>query len=299
MKNPLDLLLTFEPDRWREVAGGATLLIHLLDGYVDAGGVGSGLAEHLLDTCHPELLVAFDHDLLHDYRSRRPQLTFDTNQWVALTDYELALFRCTDADGRPFLLLAGPEPDMQWNRVVAAILQLAAFLGITHMVSAQGIPMGVPHTRPVLVTTSSTDPSKAGENLVWIDHVKVPGSFSAMLEFRAGEEGMLGQGFVAHVPHYLAQGTYPPGVLAVLDAMAQATGLSLHPGDLPAQVHKTATALAEEVSSDDEIAPLVEALEEQYDEMRAKGRPSVPSADEIGEAVEQFLAEQNDGTKEE
>jgi len=41
-------------------------------------------------------------------------------------------------------------------------------------------------------------------------------------------------------------------------------------------------------------APLVEALEQQYDELQATGRPDVPSADEIGEAVEQFLAEQDE-----
>lgn len=292
--NPLDLLLSFEPERWRVLAGERPVLVHLLDGYVDAGGVGHALAEHLMATCHPQLLVKFDHDQLHDYRSRRPQLTFDTNQWVALTDYELALHRCTDAAGRPFLLLRGPEPDTQWNRAVAAVLQLARFLGVEHLVSAQGIPMGVPHTRPVLVTTSSTDPDKAGENPVWIDHVQVPGSFSAMLEYRAGEQGFLGQGFVAHVPHYLAQGSYPPGVLAVLERMAEATGLALDPGDLPAQVVKTRAALAEEVTSDDEISPLVAALEQQYDDLRAKGRPTVPSAEEIGEAVEQFLAEHDD-----
>lgn len=297
--NPLDLLLSFEPDRWRERAGERPVLVHLLDGYVDAGAVGHGLAEHLLATCRPEVLVRFDHDQLHDYRSRRPQLTFDTNQWVALNDYELALHRCTDAAGRPFLLLHGPEPDTQWNRAGAAILQLARFLGVEHLASAQGIPMGVPHTRPVLVTTSSTDPARAGDNLVWIDHVQVPGSFSAMLEFRAGEQGFLAQGFVAHVPHYLAQGTYPPGVLAVLQRLAQATGLTLEEGDLPTQVRNTQHALADEVASDDEITPLVEALEHQYDELRAKGRPTVPSADEIGEAVEQFLAEQSDGDKEE
>ncbi len=299
MKNPLDLLLTFEPDRWREQAGGSDVMVHLFEGYVDAGGVARGLADHLLETCRAERVVAFDHDQLHDYRSRRPLMTFDTNQWVSASDYELALFRCTDLSGRPFLLLTGPEPDTQWNRALAAMLQLATFLGVEHVVSAQGIPMGVPHTRPILVTTSSTDPSKADDNIVWIDHVTVPGSFSALLEFRAGEQGLLGQSFVAHVPHYLAQGTYPPGILAVLHRMAQAAGLSLDPGDLPDQVAKTEAALAEEVAGDADIAPLVEALERQYDEMKAKGRPNVPSADEIGEAVEQFLAEQGDRGKEE
>lgn len=292
--NPLDLLLTFEPDRWRELAGERPVLVHLLDGYVDAGAAGRGLAEHLMATCRPRVLVAFDHDQLHDYRSRRPQLIFDTNEWVSMTEFELALYRCTDAGGRPFLLLHGPEPDTQWNRAVAAVLQLARFLGVEHVVSAHGIPMGVPHTRPVLVTTSSTDPAKAGDNLVWIDHVQVPGSFSAVVEFRAGEEGFLGQSFVAHVPHYLAQGQYPPAVLALVRRLAAATGLTLEEGDLSAQVAKTEATLAEEVAGDDEIGQLVAALEGQYDELRAKGRPTVPSADEIGEAVEQFLAEHDE-----
>ena len=295
--NPLDLLLTFEPDRWRELAGESTVLVHLLDGYVDAGAVGHALGEHLMDTCHPQLVVRFDHDQLHDYRSRRPHLTFDTNQWVNLTDYELALHRLTDAAGKPFLLLRGPEPDAQWNRAIAAVLQLSRHLGVRHLVSAQGVPMAVPHTRPVLITASATDPDEAGENLVWIDHVEVPGSFSAMLEYRAGEDGFLGRGLVAHVPHYLAQGTYAPGILAVLDRLALITGLDLDRGDLPGRVRSTELALAEEVRADEELAPLVGALERQYDDLREKGRASVPSADEIGEAVEQFLAEQSDEDK--
>ena len=176
----------------------------------------------------------------------------------------------------------------------AAILAVARFLGVTHLVTAQGVPMGVPHTRPVLITTSSTDPARAGDNLVWIDHVQVPGSFSAMLEYRAGQDGLLAQGCVAHVPHYLAQGAYPPGVVAALERMADLTGLALDVGDLRMQAAGTESALADEIAADGELQPLVQALEQQYDDLQAKGRPTVPSPDEIGEAVEQFLAEQSD-----
>ncbi len=291
--NPLDLLLSFEPDRWRELREHRPVLIHLVEGYMDAGGVGRGLSQHLMDTCAPERVVAFDHDQVHDYRSRRPQLTFDTDRWVALTDFELALYRMTDAHGRVFLLLRGPEPDTQWNRVAAAVLDLARHMGVERFVTVQGIPMGVPHTRPVLVTTSTTDPDAAPDNPVWIDHIEIPGGFSAVLEFRAGQAGFLGEGFVAHVPHYLAQGTYAPGILAVLERVVAATGLELAIGDLAAQSLATQKALGEEVASDGELAPLVHALETQYDDLQASGRPSVPTAEEIGQVVEQFLADQN------
>ena len=53
-------------------------------------------------------------------------------------------------------------------------------------------------------------------------------------------------------------------------------------------------AIAAEVEGNEEVVAIVSALEQQYDELQATGRPDVPSADEIGEAVEQFLAEQDE-----
>ncbi len=291
-------LYTVEDDVWATVAGTRPTLVHLLEGYVDAGQVGKQLSEHILGTMNPELLVTFDHDQLHDYRSRRPAMVFDTNTWTSLTDYRLAMHKVTDASGQVFLVLSGPEPDTQWNRATAAVLGIIEELDVPLLVTAQGVPMGVPHTRPVLVTGHATDPELVQDNPVWIDRVTVPGSFSAMVEWQAGQTGRLGRGFVAHVPHYLAPGQYAPGALAVLDRIRQATGLDIPPGELATLALQTLAQLEGEVESDGELGPLVKALEQQYDELQASGRPSVPSADEIGAAVEQFLAEQGDDPEE-
>ena len=51
-------------------------------------------------------------------------MTFDRDRWSSYDDPCLVLHRLTDRDGKPFLLLAGPEPDYQWERVVEAIRQL-------------------------------------------------------------------------------------------------------------------------------------------------------------------------------
>lgn len=270
------------------------VLLHLLEGYVDAGQVSRQLSDHLLDTFDHEVLATFDHDQLHDYRSRRPPMVFDTNTWLSLTDYALVLHRITDPDGRQFLLLTGPEPDTQWNRATAAILGLAADLGVSQIITAQGVPMGVPHTRPILITEHATDPALVGDNPVWIDRVTVPGSFTGMVEYVAGQRGLVGRGFVAHVPHYLAPGTYVPAALRVLERIRDVTGLTLPPGELATLSLKTLSQLEEEVANDGELGPLVTQLEEQYDDLEATGRMFVPSADQIGAAVEQFLAERGD-----
>ena len=287
------LLYTLNPEVWESLGGHEPALLHLLDGYIDAGAVIHTTARYLLEQCEHEVLVEFDHDQLHDYRSRRPQMVFDTNHWVSLTDYSLLLYKVTDARGTPFLLLTGPEPDMQWNRASAAILGLAERLHVSSVIGVGGIPMAVPHTRPTLVTAHATDPDLVSGNPMWIDRVQLPGSFSHMLEFRAGEAGLLGRGFVAHVPHYLAQTAFPQATAAVLARIAEATGLEFPTEDLAERAAANLATIASETADDADFPAVVTALEEQYDQLRSSATPRVPSAEEIGAAVEQFLAEQD------
>ena len=287
------LLYTVNQDVWESLDGHQPALLHALDGYIDAGAVIHTTARYLLEQCEHDVLVEFDHDQLHDYRSRRPQMVFDTNHWVSLTDYALVLYKLVDAAGTPFLLLTGPEPDTQWNRASAAILDLAGRLNVSSVISVGGVPMAVPHTRPTLVTAHATDPSLISGNPMWIDRVQLPGSFSHMLEFRAGEAGLLGRGFVAHVPHYLAQTAFPQATGAVLARIAEVTGLDVPTADLAERTASNLASIETETADDADFPAVVAALEEQYDQLRSSATPRVPSAEEIGAAVEQFLAEQD------
>lgn len=290
-------LYTTHPDQWEAVQGRDLVLVHLLSGYVDAGGVARNLADHLLLQCPHEVVAEFDTDQLHDYRSRRPAMTFDVNQWVEVDMPRMVLHRVSDDHGVDFLLLTGPEPDSQWERASTAILDIAEALGVSQLVTASGTPFGVPHTRPVLVTAHSSAPDLVEDNPLTFDRVQVPGSFATLLEFRAGRRGLLGRGFVVCVPHYLAQGSFTPATVTALTHIMDATGLDLPREPLEGTVRATLEALDNEMAQDDELPALVATLEEHYDELGRKGEV-VPSADEIGAAVEQFLAEQDDGSDE-
>ena len=288
------LLYTFNPEVWSSLDGKRPVLIHLFEGYVDAAAVNRGLATHILAHCKHEVLAEFDHDQLHDYRSRRPQMVFDTNKWVSMSDFSLLLYKVIDAEGRPFLLLSGPEPDTQWRRMTQAVLGIAERLDSAMLLTGSGVPMAVPHTRPTLVTSHSTDPARATGNPLWIDRIQIPGSFSAALEYRGGHAGITGMGFVAHVPHYLAQSTFPQATAAVLRRMNEAAGLSIPLGELDDEAEQQLATIQAEVQEDSEFPAVLAALEEQYDQLAESGRAAVPTADEIGAAVEQFLAEQDD-----
>jgi predicted ATP-grasp superfamily ATP-dependent carboligase len=269
------------------------VLIHQLDGFVDAGQAGRLLSAHLLEQLDHEVLAEFDHDQLHDYRSRRPAMMFDTNQWKSYADLHLRLYRMVDEHGEVFLLLTGPEPDVQWERFAAAVIELIEILGVRLTVSVHGIPMAVPHTRPVTLTAHATDVELVVGYRSWIDRVEVPASFTGLLEFRLGQLDRKAMGFAAHVPHYLSQAAFPEATLSLTRSLSQATGLAVPLEPLEKAAASNMADIAAEMAGSPEVQELVATLEQQYDTLQASGADPVPSADEIAAEFEAFLAEQD------
>lgn len=278
--------------------GGA--LLHYLDGFIDAGAAGRLLTAHLLTTLEHETVATFDVDRLIDYRSRRPVLTFEKDHWSGYAAPELVVHRLRDAVGTPFLLLTGPEPDHEWERFAAAASELATRLGGGLAVGFHGIPMGVPHTRPLGLTAHGTRPELTEGYRPVVDVLQVPGSLAALLEYRLGQQGRAAVGFAVHVPHYLSQAAYPAAAVALLEAVSRATGLSLPDEALRDAARRTDEEIARQVDASEEIKEVVLALERQYDAFTDATRregllaeaAEMPTGDELAAQFERFLAEQ-------
>lgn len=286
------LLYSFNPALWEDMRGRRPILVHLFEGYVDAGQVGRTLAEHILNTCESRILVEFDHDQLHDYRSRRPVMVFDTDQWKSVETFSLAMHQVTAPTGEQFVLLTGPEPDTQWERATAAITGLAERLDVRLAVTSHGIPTGVPHTRPSMITEYATNSVLIrSANPVWVGRIEVPGSFASFLELHLGKSGLDALGLAVNVPHYLSQAPFFQASVAALHRLNDATGLNLPVGDLADKAETNLREIGSEVASSGEVQEVVEQLERQYDQV--KKERSVPSADEIGAELERFLAERD------
>jgi hypothetical protein len=228
-------------------------------------------------------------------------MTFVEDHWADYAAPELVLRLMRDGAGRPFLLLTGPEPDVQWERFVAAVSQLVARYGVRLSVGIHAIPMGVPHTRPAGTTAHATRPEIIPGFEPWVGTVQVPGNVAGLLELRLGEQGRDGAGFAVHVPHYLAQAEYPDAAVALLDAVSALCELDLPTRALREAGEATRAAIEEQIADSPEVQSVVRALEQQYDAfLRGRSRSllapdaSLPSADELGAELERFLAEEND-----
>ena len=276
------------------------VLVQALDGFVDAGGAKRLARTHLLAEHGGSVVATFDVDALLDYRARRPVMTFAEDHWEAYADPELAVHLLTDAQDRPFLLLSGPEPDVQWEAFTTAVRQIVEALGVSTTVGLNAIPMAVPHTRPLGVIAHATRPEMVADHEHWVGTVQVPSSAGHLLEYRLGQAGHDAAGFAVAVPHYLAEAEYPAAAVTLLGNVETLTGLSFRTEALEAAAAAVRAQVDETVSGSDEIRAVVEALERQYDAYLAgTGRSllasmggQLPSAEEIGDELERFLAEQ-------
>ncbi len=295
-RNPADL---YEVGQAAPEPDADLVLLYYLDGFIDAGAAGRLLTTHLVTTLEHEQIAAFDIDSLLDYRSRRPIMTFSKDHWEDYDAPELALSLMRDGEGTPFLLLAGLEPDREWEAFTAAVMQLTARLCVRLAVGFHGIPMGVPHTRPLGVTAHATQPELIVGYRPLVDKLQVPGSAAALLEYRLGADGRPAIGFAVHVPHYLAQAAYPAAAVTLLESVERASGLVLTGDSLRESARRTDLEIARQVEGSAEVAEVVQALEQQYDAFAADRESllasgeQVPTAEELGAQFEQFLAEQH------
>ena len=189
----------YEVDPGAAKLDGAVLL-HYLDGFIDAGAAGRLLTAHLLGSLDHEAVVTFDVDRLIDYRSRRPPMTFDKDHWESYEAPMIAIHQVRDSAGTPFLMLTGPEPDHEWERFINAVRAVSSELGAELVVGFHGIPMGVPHTRPLNVTGHGTRPELAVGSRPVVDRLQIPGSAASLLELRLGEDGRAAAGLPCMFP---------------------------------------------------------------------------------------------------
>jgi proteasome assembly chaperone (PAC2) family protein len=280
--------------------GRGPVLIHALEGFSDAGHAIKLAAKHLKDTLDTELVASFAIDDLLDYRSRRPLMTYKTDHFTAYEDPELSLFALHDSAGAPFLLLAGMEPDLKWERFVTAVRLLTERLGVRRTIGLGAIPMGVPHTRPMTMTAHTNNRDLIAEHTPWVGEVQVPSSASNLLEYRLAQHGHEVVGYTVHVPHYLAQTEYPAAAQALLEQVARTGSLELPMTALTDAAAGIRSKIDEQVEASPEIAQVVTALERQYDAFVAAQEnrsllardEDLPSGEELGAEFERFLAQQ-------
>jgi predicted ATP-grasp superfamily ATP-dependent carboligase len=226
-------------------------------------------------------------------------MSFVRDHYEAYDAPRLAVRLLYDSGGTPYLLLHGPEPDNRWEAFARAVREVLERLGVTRVIAMGSVPMAVPHTRPIAITHHANKPELLAADSPWRGELRIPSSAQALLELRLGETGHDAMGFVAHIPHYLAQLDYPEASVTLLEHIERAAGIAVDLTSLRDAARERDEEIATYLAANSEVLEVVQALEQQYDafaraeqegsSLLAENEP-IPTGEEIGRQFEQFLA---------
>jgi predicted ATP-grasp superfamily ATP-dependent carboligase len=275
-------------------------MVLVLDGFLDAGNAAAIAARHLVrESGRGRVVATFEVDEFHDYRARRPAMSFVRDHYEQYDAPRLVVRLLADHAGSPYLLMHGPEPDNKWEAFAAAVRHVVEQLGVSRVIGLGAVPMAVPHSRPIAVTHHANNPDLLAADSPWRGELRIPSSAQSLLEVRLGESGHDVMGFVAHIPHYLAQLDYPGASVSLLEHVERAAGIAVDLGDLQAAAREREEEIATYLAANTEVLEVVQALEQQYDafaraeqegsSLLAENEP-IPTGEEIGRQFEQFLA---------
>lgn len=279
-----------------DLAAQRPVMVMALEGFLDGGSAAMLAAGALQGGAGGQVVASFDIEQFHDYRARRPPMSFMANRY---TDYEeptLLVRRYEDQQGRPYLVLSGPEPDFKWESFVKGVLEVVERCGVRLVIGLGSIPMAVPHTRPMQLTNHATREDLLTQRNLWSGVLRVPSHAQALVQVRLAEAGLAGCGYVAHIPHYLAQTEYPLAGAELARAAAEVAGLDVDLSALDDAAAERQAEINDQVSESSELASLVAGLEEQYDAFQRgnsgllAGDDPLPTGEELGAEFERFLA---------
>lgn len=264
------------------------VMVSALAGWVDAAGAGTSAAAHLAEG--GDVIARFDGDQLFDYRSQRPVLDIIDGRMRKAVWPQVTVTHSV-VSGRDILVLSGAEPDLLWRGFAEAVSEIASRTGVKQLITMGSVPAAVPHTLPAPIMTTTSDEDLLKDEMRPPDGLlRVPAAAVSMVDMHVAERGVPTVGFFVQVPHYVT-GSYPSGVLALLQKFAAHVEVELPLGSFEEEARAHRAQLDEIVAQQPEAQEHIQALESMNVEQR------VVSGEELAGEIERYLREAAPGDR--
>lgn len=264
-------------------------LIVALEGWIDPGYAAATALGALLDQFLTRTLAVFNSDDIIDQASRRAWLRVEEGVRGRLFWPSPRLRVGTDRADASVAFLVGPEPDYRWSAFASEVADLVVELGTRRVIGLGAFPAPTPHTRPLAVVATSSDPELAREVGFVSGGIVVPIGIGDVIGERCAEAGIPSLGLWARMPHYVSGMAYPAGAVALLERLASLTGFAIDTSDLQRSARRAKRRVDDLIAQSEEHSEMVRQLEEQADEEEVLGAAVLPSGDELAEELERYL----------
>lgn len=268
------------------------IVIAAFEGWNDAAESASGVVDHLMRVWNARVVAAIDPEEYYDFQVNRPTVGTDENGFRKLTwpSTHVAVASPPDLD-RDVILIRGIEPNMKWRGFTAELLATVDDLGGQLVVTLGALLADAPHTRPIPVTGTATEPELVDRLNLEQSTYEGPTGIVGVVQDACVKLDMPAVSYWAAVPHYVAQPPCPKATLALLGQIEDLLDTSIPLGDLPEEARAWERGVDELAEDDEDVAEYVRSLEE------ARDTTDLPEAS--GEAIarefERYLKRRGEG----
>jgi predicted ATP-grasp superfamily ATP-dependent carboligase len=262
------------------------VLVLAFEGWNDAGEAATGVLDHLLEIWDSELLGEMDPEEFYDFSVHRPEATFDDDGARQIVFPTTRVFLPKPPkSSRSIVLMRGVEPNNRWRAFTEDIMSIFRELDIQLVVTLGAMLAETPHSRPIPVHTSSTNPELRARFDCEASQYEGPTGIVGILAAACDAAEIPVVSLWAAVPHYYSQPPSPKGTLALVTHLEEILDVEISIGDLPEEAHAWEADVDELAADNEEVTGYVAQLETSHD----AESPEVASGDEIAREFERYL----------
>jgi proteasome assembly chaperone (PAC2) family protein len=275
------------------------VLITAFSGWNDAAEAATTAARYLATSFQAEKFAEIDPEEFYHFGLSRPYVRYksgsETEREIVWPATEFSVARAAGLS-RDLIVAVAIEPHLKWRTYCANVLELARRCEATLVLTLGALLAEVPHTRPVRISGSASDPELAAQLGVRPSRYEGPTGIVGVLNTSCREQGLAIASVWANVPHYVSGIENPKAALALVQRTLALLNLQADLGDLEEASRQYDQNLAEIVAQNAKIKAYVAKLESRDAAEEQPAEPAqgsdLPPASELVEEIEQFLRQQ-------
>jgi predicted ATP-grasp superfamily ATP-dependent carboligase len=254
-------------------------------GWNDAGGAASLAAGYLRSVTDAERFAVIDSEPFVDYQQTRPTVSMVDGDVRRVEWPVTEVFASQDHD---LMIVIGTEPNMRWRAFSDSIVDLARRYRSELVITMGALLADTPHTRPVPVSASASDPGLMERHGLVRSTYEGPTGIVGILHDSCSRAGLTSASLWAATPHYISAAPNPQAALALLERLSDLAGTPAGSAELERAASEYQLRVATPIPHDPDVAGYVEQLEQAAD------RDDPPTGEELAADFERYLREQAD-----
>src|SRR5258705_12985436 len=275
------------------------ILMMAFGGWNDAAESAETAVKYLGTSFHAQKFAEIDPEEFYHFGLSRPHVRFkqgsETEREITWPTTEFSIAQTPEL-ARDVIVGVPVEPHLRWKTYCNLVLELARSCDVGLVLTLGALLAEVPHTRPVRLSGSASDPELGARLGVRPTKYEGPTGIVGVLNTICREQGFATASLWANVPHYISGMENPKATLALVRRVAPLLGTTIDVGGREGAGKQFDINLKEIVAQNAKIANYVKKLESRDTEEPAPAAPGGPSdlppAAELVAEIEQFLRQQ-------